>query len=86
MSDGAKKASISSTVVVVAVQDHAALRRAGRPRRVDQREEVVVADLLPSPIDRVGVFLGVLAAQRSELVEALGLEDVRELDPFDLLA
>ena len=43
-------------VVVVAVQDHAALRRAGRPRRVDQREEVVVADLLASPLDRVGVL------------------------------
>ena len=31
-------------LVVVAVADHAALRRPGRPRRVDVREEVVLAD------------------------------------------
>ena len=32
------------------------------------------------------MFLGVLATERSELVEALALEDVLELDPVDLLA
>ena len=42
-------------LVVVAVADHAGLRRPGRPRGVDVGEEVVLADLGHGTVESVGV-------------------------------
>ena len=50
---------------VVAVQDHAALGRAGRARRVDEGVEVVLADLRGGTFDGVGIRVRVVAATRA---------------------
>ena len=42
-------------LVVVAVPDHAALRRAGRPRGVDEREEVLLVDRRDRVVERARV-------------------------------
>ena len=49
--------------------DHAGLRRAGRPRGVDVREEVVLVDRGGRVEERVRVLGAVRAAARSQLVE-----------------
>ena len=65
-------------LVVVAVADHAALRRAGRARRVDVREEVVLADRGARLVERRRVRRGELAAARLEVVEVGEREHVAE--------
>ncbi len=56
-------------LVVVAVEDLAALRRPGRARRVDEGEEVVLADLGLGSCESVGVLARVLPAACGELLE-----------------
>ena len=65
-------------LVVVAVADHAGLRRAGRPGRVDEGEEVVLADPALRVGERVGMLLAVRAASFLELVERFQREHVRQ--------
>ena len=78
----------SDHLVVVPVEDHAGLGRAGRPGRVDEREEVVVADLGARLVQGARVSRCVLAAERAKLVECLERVDVlgaRGLDLGELL-
>src|SRR6266545_2482680 len=70
--------------VVVAVAKHAAFRRAGRPRRVDVREEIVLRDRRRRVADRVRVARRVLAPARAELVEVGEREHVLEAERVDL--
>ena len=82
-----KKSAISSirpTVVVVAVEDHAALWWAGRARRVNEGEEVVIADLLTRPLERIWIGGSVLAAERAKLGERLDGVDVLRARGLDL--
>ena len=70
--------------VVVAVADHAGLRRPGRARRVDEREEVVLVDRVGALVERAGCVCGVRAsalAQRGEVGER---EDVADAEALDL--
>ena len=48
--------------VVVAVPDHAGLRRPGRARGVDVRVEVVLADLRGGALEAIGFGPGMVAA------------------------
>ena len=65
-------------LVVVAVADHAGLRRAGRPGRVDEGEEVVLADLALRLGERVRVLLAVARGRAPRARRALQREHVRE--------
>ena len=65
--------------VVVAVRDHAALRRPGRPGRVDVREEVVLLDPLAGLTQRVRVLGRVGAPTGGEVVEIGVGEHVAQL-------
>ena len=65
--------------VVVAVRDHAALRRPRRPRRVDVREEVVLRDGRGCLAQRVRMLLRVRAAACGEVVEVGVGEDMAQL-------
>jgi hypothetical protein len=72
---------------VIAVEDHAALRRSRRAGRVDEREEVLLADLGPCTVERMRVARGVLAAKGAKLVERFGRVHVlgaRLLDPREI--
>ena len=53
-------------VAVVAVAEHAALRRPGRPRRVDDRVRLVARDGVRAPVQLGGVARAAALAQRVE--------------------
>src|SRR5919109_1984593 len=59
------------------------LRRAGRPRRVDEREQVVLADVSARLFDCTWVRPRVLAAALAQALQAGEREHVAELGPFD---
>ena len=63
-------------LVVVAVEDLAALRRPGRARRVDEGEEVVLADLGLGSCESVGVLARVLPAAGGQLLEVGERQDM----------
>ena len=65
-------------LVVVAVADHARLRRAGRAGRVDVREEVVLAHLRGRVAQRFGMLARVCAPALAQLVELGERPDVRQ--------
>ena len=71
--------------VVVAVADHAGLRRAGRPRGVDEREELVLVDRVGALVERGRVLCGVrpsALSQRVELRERDHVRDARRRRPW----
>ena len=72
--------------VVVAVADHARLRRAGRARRVDEREEVVLVDRVGALVERGRVRRRVRAAALAQLVEVGERDDVSARTRVDLRA
>ena len=72
--------------VVVAVADHAALRRAGRSRRVDVGVEVVLADHRLCRGERLWVLLGERDPLGAQLVQRVERQDVGEPKRLDLLA
>ncbi len=76
--------SLVRHLVVVAVADHAGLRRTGRSRRVDEREEVVLLDRSGSFDDGGGMQRRVFAAACSQIFEVGEREDVCELDSLHL--
>ena len=63
-------------LVVVAMAEHAALRRAGRAGRVDDREEVVLADRRGRLVERARVRGREVPAVGGEPVEVVVREDV----------
>ncbi len=68
--------------VVVAVSDHAGLRRPRCSRRVDEGEEVVLVDRVGALLQLAGMLGGIRAsalAQGVELVEADHVLDTRHL-------
>ena len=62
--------------VVVAVADHAGLRRPGRSRRVDEREQIVLVDRVGALLQRARMRGGVGTAARTQLVEPRERDDV----------
>ena len=66
-------------LVVIAMADHAALRRAGRPRGVDVGEEILLVDRRRGVVQRVGVRGGVVTSACLELGQAGEGEDVPEV-------
>jgi len=72
---------------VIAVEDHAALRRPRRAGRVDEREEILFADLGPGAVEGIRVARCMLAAKGAKIVERLGRVHVlgaRLLDPREV--
>ena len=69
----------------VAVREHAALRRAGRARGVDQRREVVLCDLVARALDRAGIVRGARAALGGQRFEVSEREHGSALDLRALL-
>ena len=72
--------------VVVAVADHAGLRRAGRPRRVDEREELVLVDRVGALVECGRVLRGVRPPAFSQRAELRERDDVLDARPRDLRA
>ena len=64
--------------VVVAVQDHAGLRRAGRPRRVDVGEDVVGAHGRDDALELARMRKRVVPPARTQVVEVVERQDVLE--------
>ena len=70
-------------LVVVAVTDHAGLRRAGCARRVDEREQVVLVDRVGTRVEVAGMIRRPFTSARAELVQRGERDDVAA-EPFDL--
>src|SRR5919198_752657 len=68
------------------MRDHAGLRRAGRPRREDVREEIALTDRCAGIGERARIPLAKPAAASAKLVEVRDRELVLEPQVRDLLA
>ena len=72
--------------VVVAVPDHAALRWAGRARRVDEREQVVLVDRRGGLVERTRMLLPEQRTLRLEPCQVVEVEHVLQARQFRAFA